>query len=393
VDLVASDRERLSRWVSAPELELTAQSARLEAADGVIICVPTPVDEHRMPDMRALEAACATVVQHAVAGQTIILTSTSYVGTTREFLVEPLRARGFVPGLDIFVAFAPERIDPGNVRHPQESVPRVVGGYSPSCADRAAAIVGHVAPVERVSSPEAAELTKLYENTFRAVNIALVDEFESLSRRLGVDMTEVVRAASSKPFGFMPFTPGTGVGGHCIPCDPHYLLWQLQALHHDAPLIDRAMKSIEQRPMEMVDWLANTLSERGVGLAGAKILIVGVAYKPGVEDLRESPALEIIEEVRRRQAHVEYHDPLIPVVHLSDGSTMRSVTPDGGTYDAALIHVVQPGSDLNWLAECDIVLDPSGRTRRRELVAVPMGPPHVVGPDSSRLAAVSGERG
>ena len=375
VDLIDTDHERLELWLGAPELVLTSDPDRLRVADVVIICVPTPVDEHRLPDLEALKAACATVVSRARAGQTILLTSTTYVGSTRELVVEPLRARGFTPGQDIFVAFAPERIDPGNVRYPQEVVPRVVGGYSPECTARAAAVIERVAPVERVSSPEVAELTKLYENTFRAVNIALANEFETVSHHFGIDISEVIRAASSKPFGFMPFYPGTGVGGHCIPCDPHYLLWQLRAMKHEAPVIEHAMTSIARRPIEMVDRMASLLAERGLGLRDRRVIVVGAAYKSGVEDVRESPGLEVIIELRRRGAVVDYHDPLVAEIRLEDGSRLVSVDqPDGADYDAALIHVIQPGVNMAWLERCDLVVDPGGRVRRRELVAIPVSP-------------------
>jgi UDP-N-acetyl-D-glucosamine dehydrogenase len=375
VDLIADDRDRLRRWLPAPQFDLTADVRRLSDADVVVICVPTPVDEHRLPDLTALRAACETVVEHAVLGQTIVLTSTTYVGSTRDLVIEPLRARGYVPGRDIYVAFAPERIDPGNIQHSQESVPRVIGGYTAECGRRATAVIGRVAPVHLVSSPEVAELTKLYENTFRAVNIALANEFETLSGALEVDMLEVIRAASTKPFGFMPFYPGTGVGGHCIPCDPHYLLWQLRALRHDAPLIERAMASIAHRPDEMVERLAAALTAHGRRLDGARVIVVGVTYKAGVEDIRESPALDIIHELHRRGATVEYFDPLVDRLTLTDGTVISGTArPEGDSYDAALIHVVQPDAELGWLRQCPVVIDPAGRARRREPVAIPVGP-------------------
>jgi nucleotide sugar dehydrogenase len=390
VDLVATDHERLDAWLGSDALELTDEPARLADADAMIICVPTPVDEHRQPDLGALRAACATAVSNAVRGQTILLTSTTYVGSTREMVVEPLRARGFDPGRDIFVAFAPERIDPGNVAHAQSDVPRVVGGYTAECGARAAAVVGQIAPVETVSSAEAAELTKLYENTFRAVNIALANEFETITGHFGVDMAEVLRAASSKPFGFMPFRPGTGVGGHCIPCDPHYLLWQLRAMRQEAPLIDRAMTSIAHRPDEMVDRVAGALSTRGRALQGSRVMVVGVTYKPGVEDVRESPALEIIAELERRGAQVDYHDPMIPQLVDDHAGTRRSVAePVGADYDAVIVHVIQPGDDLRWLRNCEVVIDPAGAVNRREPVALPSAGDErsPVGPRSDDRAA------
>lgn len=364
VDLIPTDQHRLARWLSAPEFALTLDVGRIGEADTVIICVPTPIDSHHLPDPGALRAACASVVANAYQGQTIILTSTTFVGSTRELVVEPLRALGLEPGRDIFVAFAPERIDPGNTHHRQETVPRVVGGYSPECTIRASEIVGRVAPVVRVSSPEVAELAKLYENTFRAVNIAMVNEFEAVSRKFGVDITEVIRAASTKPFGFMPFVPGTGVGGHCIPCDPHYLLWQLREMRFEAPLIQQAMTSIARRPADMVEWMVSELSDRGKGVRDARVLVVGVAYKPGVEDVRESPALEIIEALRDRGADVEYHDPLVPRITVAGEHVMSSsIAPNGADYDAILVHAIHPDAGYSWILDCEVVLDPGGRLR------------------------------
>lgn len=260
--------------------------------------MPTPVDRHLVPDLGALSAACASVVEHAVPGQLLMLTSTTYVGTTRDLLVEPLTARGFVVGEDIFVAFSPERIDPGNARHTQDTTPRVVGGTGRETTDRAAAVLARTAPsVHVLPSPEAAEMTKLWENTFRAVNIALANEFAENCRTLGIDPIPVIEAAATKPYGFMPFYPGPGVGGHCIPCDPHYLLWQLRAERTASPVIEAAMTAIAGRPGMVVRRVRELLGERGLATVGARVLVVGIAYKPGVADLRESPALEIIEEL------------------------------------------------------------------------------------------------
>ena len=364
VDLIDSDRERLAATVDDPSFTLTDDAAALQRVDAVLICVPTPVDRHLAPDLTALRSACATAVAQAVPYQTIILTSTSFVGCTREYLVEPLIARGFAPGVDIFVAFSPERIDPGNEVYTQESVPRVIGGVTPECTRRAADIVGRITRlVHRVSSPEAAELTKLYENTFRAVNIALANEIADVSASLGVDVHEVIEAASTKPYGFTAFTPGTGVGGHCIPCDPHYLLWQLRAVRATAPVIEQAMTAIALRPGHIVDQTVASLSAERIGIHGARVLVVGVAYKAGVVDVRESPALEILAGLRALGAHVEYHDDLVPGINLSDDEFIYS-TPDPAdrSYDAVIIHAVHPGTSLDWLVG-QRVIDPSGRLR------------------------------
>ena len=229
-DLTEADQERLAAALTDGSLELTTDPAAAAAAETVIICVPTPVDTKQAPDLAALRAACAAVVQYAVPGQMIILTSTSYVGTTRDLLTGPLQQRGLTAGTDINVAFSPERIDPGNPDHLQSETARVVGGATEACTSRAAEVIGRLTDsVYLVSSPDAAEATKLYENIFRAVSLALANEFADACGALGLDPIEVTLAAGTKPYGFLGVFPGPGVGGHCIPCDPHYLLWQLNA--------------------------------------------------------------------------------------------------------------------------------------------------------------------
>ena len=367
VDLVADDHTRLRLALDSDAFRLTSDPRALADADAVIVCVPTPVDAHEVPDLVALRAACASVVANARPGQVIILTSTSYVGCTRDLVATPLEQRGFTVGTDIHVAFSPERIDPGNVRFPQSVVPRVVGGSSPACAARAVAVIGRVAPTHTVSSPEAAEFTKLLENSFRAVNIAFANEMESATRDLGLEFDEVLEAASTKPFGFMPFRAGTGVGGHCIPCDPHYLLWQLRAAHGSAPILEEAMTAIVERPGAIVARAMELLADRGIGLRGARVLVVGVTYKPGVDDIRESPAIEILEELVARGAVVDYVDPRVPELSLPDGSLLRSIDDPATTdTDLVIVHVLHPAVDHTWLAGRPL-LDPSGRAK--ELLA------------------------
>lgn len=353
VDLLPHELRRLQASVGLPTFALTEDPAAVAGARTVLICVPTPVDGERRPDLGPLRAACATVVEHARPGQTIVLTSTTYVGTTRDMLVEPLQARGLRPGRDVCVAFSPERVDPGNAAHEQETVPRVLGAVSPACAEAASTVLGRIATrLHRVSSPEAAELTKLQENTFRAVNIALANELDDACERFGLDPIEVTEAAATKPYGYMPFYPGPGVGGHCIPCDPHYLL----AGGIDAPLIERAMRSIAERPAHVADRAAHLL---GGSVRGRRVLVLGAAYKPGVRDVRESPALEVIGLLRERGAAVAYHDPLAPSV---DG--LRSVAdPAAQEWDLVVVCTLHPGTDREWLARCPLVLDTTRRAR------------------------------
>jgi UDP-N-acetyl-D-glucosamine dehydrogenase len=363
VDLLQADRARLDDALASRSFALTEDPAALSDADAVIICVPTPVDEHLTPDLTPLRSACDAVVRFARPGQIVLLTSTTYVGSTRALLAEPLGRRGLVVGRDLQVAFSPERIDPGNSTHTQERVPRVVGGVTPACAQRAMKLLSRIAPVvHMVGSPEVAELTKLYENTFRAVNIALANEFADISRMFALNVMEIIEAASTKPYGFMPFYPGPGVGGHCIPCDPHYLLWQLRAHRASAPVIGSAMQQVASRPVRVVDRAAETLAAHGRAVAGARILVVGVTYKPGVADVRESPAVAIIDQLLNRGASVDYLDPLVPQLGLPSGRRLDAVVPSSKErYDLVVVHCLHPGVDYRWVAKQPHILDTTYR--------------------------------
>ncbi|MGE5289596.1 MAG: nucleotide sugar dehydrogenase [Micromonosporaceae bacterium] len=358
-DLTESDRQRLAAALVDGTLELTGDVGRTADADAVIICVPTPVDADHLPDLAALRSACATVVTHARRGQTIILTSTTFVGTTRELIVSPLADRGMRVGTDVFVAFSPERIDPGNPDHIQWETPRVVGGVTAECSSRAARVISSLTDVVYlVSTPEAAEATKLYENVFRAVTLALANEFADVCSALGLDPIEVTLAAGTKPYGFLGAFPGPGVGGHCIPCDPYYLLWQLDRRGKAAPLIEQAMKSISLRPLRVVERAAEVLAAADRDLAGARVIVAGVSYKAGVRDLRESPALPIIAGLTRRGAHVAYYDPLVSSVRLADGQVLETErAPRGVEWDLTIVHTVHPGIDYSWAHDCPRVLD------------------------------------
>ncbi len=363
-DLLDSDQERLSDVLAADKMTLTSAADALAEADAVLICVPTPVDEQHRLDLRFLSSACETVVEQARRGQLIVLTSTSYVGTTRELLAAPLARRGLEPGIDVHVAFAPERIDPGNATWRQEAVPRVVGGVTPACTRAAGGLIEMIAArVHPVSSLETAELTKLYENSFRAVNIAFAYEVAGLSRRFGLDPIEVIEAAGTKPYGFMKFYPGAGVGGHCIPCDPHYLLWGLREAQATAPVLERAMEGIAQRPRDVVARATELLERRNTGVACARVLLVGVAYKPGIQDTRESPALEVLHWLWELGATVSYHDPLVQSLPLGEGRGMLSVSePQAEDFDIAIVVTAHPGFDYTWLEGFEQVLDCTYRT-------------------------------
>jgi nucleotide sugar dehydrogenase len=289
----------------------------------------------------------------------VILTSTTYAGTTRELLAEPLRRRGLRVGTDVFVAFSPERIDPGNLDHLQRETPRVVGGITPACTERAAVIIGQLTDaVYLLSSPEAAEATKLYENIFRAVSLALANEFADACGALNLDPVEITLAAGTKPYGFLGALPGPGVGGHCIPCDPHYLLWQLSKQGLQSPLIEQTMKSISERPSRVAERAAEVLATQGRTLTGAAVIVVGASYKAGVQDLRESPALGLIARLLDAGAEVDYYDPLVPHLRLPDGREMHSHgAPGGCRWDLVIVHTIHPDVDYSWVSSCPGVLD------------------------------------
>jgi UDP-N-acetyl-D-glucosamine dehydrogenase len=379
-ELLPAEQDELALYLHEEGFALTERIDALAAADLVLICVPTPVDERRHPDAEVLRRACAGVVANARAGQTIVLTSTSYVGATRELLVEPLAARGLQAGRDVFVAFAPERIDPGVAEHTQRATPRVIGAVSESCYRRASTLLAHTCErLHRVSSPESAEMVKLYENTFRAVNIALAFEIAEACRTHRLDAIEVIEGAASKPYGFLAHYPSAGVGGHCIGVDPHYLLAPLRERGRPATLGEEAMRKLAGRPRHVV-WRAHELLvEEGRALRGSRVLVVGLSYKPGVGDSREAPAIEIIRRLRAEGAEVDFHDPLVPRA-LIDGEPIEGVDPDprrnpGGfgpeDYALAILVTVHPGPDYGWLRRCPLVLDCTYSTpggRRREVL-------------------------
>ena len=364
VDLLPADRWRLRGAVRDESFVLTPDPAALAGADAVVVCVPTSVDEHFTPDLRALRAACATVVAHARPGQTIILTSTSFVGTTRTLIAEPLAGRGFTVGTDVFVAFSPERIDPGRPDHLPVHTPRVVGGITEACRLRAMDVLAGLtdAGLHPVRSVDAAELVKLHENSFRAVNLALANETADVCRAFGLDPVEVIEAAATKPYGYLPHLPGPGVGGECIPCDPHYLLWQMRERRVAVPLMEQAMTAIAGRPGKVVARVVESLAETGCALRKARVMVVGIAYKPGVADLRQSSALEIMTALQGRGVDVHYWDPLVPVLPLApDRVLVSEPEPRGEDYDLTLVHTLHPEVCHDWVRACPAVLDATYR--------------------------------
>jgi UDP-N-acetyl-D-glucosamine dehydrogenase len=297
----------------AERLSATADYGDLESCEAIAVCVPTPLSSSREPDLSYLREAAASLAEHLRPGQLIVLESTSYPGTTREELLPALAAGGRTVGEDFYLAFSPERIDPGRSDHTIRTTPKLVGGITPACTERAAALYAQICDtVEVLSSPETAELAKLLENIFRSVNIALVNEVAQLCDRLGIDVWEVVDAAATKPFGFMRFDPGPGMGGHCLPVDPFYLAFKAREHDFYPEFVELAGKVNQAQPEFCVRRIERSLNAAGKPVKGSKILILGASYKPGIGDTRESPALRIIALLRDLGAEISYHDPFVP---------------------------------------------------------------------------------
>jgi UDP-N-acetyl-D-glucosamine dehydrogenase len=315
----------IAKFVRQGLFEATTDESRLKEADAVSIAVPTPLVKTRDPDMSYVIAAAEAVSRTAHKGLLVVLESTTYPGTTREVLLPVLTKLGLTVGEDVFLAFSPERVDPGNPKYHTKNTPKVVGGITPACTEIAtalyAAVIDTVVPV---TTTEAAELVKLLENTFRSVNIGLVNEMAIVCDKLGVDVWEVIDAAATKPFGFMKFTPGPGIGGHCIPLDPHYLAWKMRTLNYKTRFIDLASEINSQMPAYVVDKVAQALNEERKPVNGSRVLVVGVAYKPDIDDIRESPALDVMRLLEADGAEVVFHDPFIPS-YREDGHSRSGV--------------------------------------------------------------------
>ncbi|HVO12505.1 MAG TPA: nucleotide sugar dehydrogenase [Vicinamibacteria bacterium] len=307
-------KERVARAFARRRLEATTDFDRLPACDAVVVCVPTPLGRHREPDLSFIRTTADAIARRLRPGQLVVLESTTYPGTTREELLPRFAARGLAPGSDFFLAFSPEREDPGNRSFQTHDIPKVVGGLDPASQQAAVALYSAaVAKVVPVSSPEVAEAAKLLENIFRAVNIALANEMKLVLERMGIDVWEVIEAARTKPFGFMPFYPGPGLGGHCIPLDPFYLAWKAAEHGVWARFIELAGEVNTAMPHYVVDRTARALNTHGRSLRGSRVLVLGLSYKADIDDDRESPSFEIIELLREAGAEVAYCDPYIPV--------------------------------------------------------------------------------
>ena len=361
-DVPTEDVQGLTR---AGKLDATTDFSIVKELDTINICVPTPLRKTKDPDMSYIVSAVEAIAQHLHPGMLIILESTTYPGTTDEVVQPLLEATGLKAGRDFFIAFSPERVDPGNPTFQTHNVPKVVGGLTPDCAKLAGALYGTaIETIVPVSSTRVAEMVKLLENTFRAVNIGLVNELALMCDKMNIDVWEVVDAAKTKPFGFMPFYPGPGLGGHCIPIDPFYLSWKAKQTGFDPRFIELAGHINAGMPHYVVDKVAEALNTRRKPINGSRILIAGVAYKRDIDDMRESPALDVMGLLHARGAQVDYADPFVPEVHGKEWSGRFDIkavdlTRDAiGRYDCVVIITDHKVFDYEAIvAEADVVVD------------------------------------
>jgi UDP-N-acetyl-D-glucosamine dehydrogenase len=378
VDALTSNRsylktilsDRITRANALARFEYTTDFSRLSAADAVIICVPTPLTPSREPDMSYIESSARMVAGSLRPGQLVVLESSTYPGTTNEVVRPILEETGLKAGVDFFLAFSPEREDPGNPTFDTKTIPKIVGGYTPQCLAHAQKLYESALDVVvPVTSLEVAELAKLQENIFRCVNIALVNELKQLCHRMNIDVHEVIRAASTKPFGFMAFYPGPGLGGHCIPIDPYYLTWKARQYDFSTRFIELAGEINSNMPWYVVHRTVEAMSQRGKAIKGANVLVVGLAYKKNIDDVRESPAFRIIELLQKQGANVSYHDPYVPKTHRMRHHDVklqsRDLNPEAlKDVDCAVIVTDHDGIDWQRLVDlCPLVIDTRNATR------------------------------
>ena len=374
---------KIQQFVNSRHFCASTDFSKLQESDAIIICVPTPLDERREPDLSYVEQTAISIQPNLQKGQLVVLESTTYPGTTEELVLPILEKSGLrcpiASGIeseniptDFFLAFSPEREDPGNKQYGLAQIPKVVGGINPPSSRAALALYAQVvAKVVPVSSTRAAEMAKLLENIFRCVNIALVNELKLLASRMNIDIWEVIDAAATKPFGFMPFYPGPGLGGHCIPVDPYYLSWKAREFDFAARFIELAGEINTSMPYHVVEAIATSLNSHKKSLNGSRLLLLGVAYKRDVDDLRESPSLKIMQLLQQRGAHVDYNDPYFPQMHKMrhySFENMKSVPISAeslGKYDAAIIATDHSSYDYHAIVEgSKIVVDTRNATRR-----------------------------
>lgn len=362
--------ERITNCVKKGLLEATTDFANVKDMDAIILCIPTPLGKHNEPDISYIVNTIEAVVPHIRKGQLISLESTTYPGTTDEEIVPRVEKKGFKVGEDYFVVFSPEREDPGNKNFHTQTIPKVLGGYTPNCQDVGAALYGSVIDrVVKVSSTKAAEMTKLLENIFRSVNIGLVNELKIVSDKMGIDIWEVIDAAATKPFGYMPFYPGPGLGGHCIPIDPFYLTWKAHEYHVHTRFIELAGEINTSMPEYVVNKAQDALNNAKKSMNGSKILVMGLAYKKNVSDTRESPSVEIIEELIKKGAEVSYSDTYVSVFpkmreHNLDMKSVELTEANIKSFDCVIIATDHDNFDYkSLLKNAKIIVDPRGRFR------------------------------
>jgi UDP-N-acetyl-D-glucosamine dehydrogenase len=361
--------EVVRKMVQSGKFSATSDMSKIRKADAVLICVPTPLTPNREPDMQYVEGSCRTIAKYLRKGHLISLESTTYPGTTRELMMPILEETGLKAGKDFYLAFSPEREDPGNKQYSTRTIPKVVGGLTPKCRQLAYQLYSlAIRKMVPVSSVEAAEATKILENVYRCINIAMVNELKMVFDRMGIDVWEVIRAASTKPFGYHPFYPGPGLGGHCIPIDPFYLTWKARQYGMATRFIELAGEINTGMPHYVIHKVMEALNERKKSLKGSKVLVLGLAYKPDIDDVRESPSLELIELLRERGAKVDYNDPYVPKTHkMREYDLKMTSRPLSAamlrSYDCVLISTNHSCYDYAWIVKhAKLVVDTRNAT-------------------------------
>jgi UDP-N-acetyl-D-glucosamine dehydrogenase len=360
--------DRLAAVVTKKLLEATTDQSRLGEADAICICVPTPLTKSKEPELSYVISESEEIAKHLRRQQLIVLESTTYPGTTREVVLPILEKSGLKVGEDFYLAFSPERVDPGNQRYNIKNTPKIVGGIEARSTELGALLYKHIAEtVVPASCPEVAEMTKLFENVFRSVNIALVNELAQLCERMGISVWEVIDAAATKPFGYMPFYPGPGIGGHCIPLDPYYLANKARELDFHTRFIELAAEINERMPYHVSSRIMEAMNERGQSLKGARVLVLGAAYKKDSDDFRESPSLKLIQLLRENGAEVSYHDPYLPTIKLPWGEMKSVALTEESLASADCVVIATDHSHYNkigqFISQAKLVFDSRGATR------------------------------
>jgi UDP-N-acetyl-D-glucosamine dehydrogenase len=349
--------EQVKSMVKSGKFSATSDMSQLKKPDAILICVPTPLTKNREPDMQYIENSSRMIARSLRKGQLVVLESSTYPGTTRELMKPILEQTGLVAGKDFYLAFSPEREDPGNKNYTTKTIPKVVGGLTPKCCELARRVYSlAIQTLVPVSSLEAAEAAKILENTYRCINIAMVNELKMLFDRMGIDVWEVIRAAATKPFGYHPFYPGPGLGGHCIPIDPFYLTWKARQYHMTTRFIELAGEINTDMPHYVITRTMEAMNARRKSLNGAKVLILGLAYKPDIDDVRESPSLELIELLKEKGARVDYNDPYIPRTHKMREYDLQMTSKKLTAamlkkYDVVLISTNHSDYDYKWIVK------------------------------------------